>query len=242
MLTRIYGRPQTVGNGIPAVAPFGSSSDMPPEGTIADRIRNAVDTLPETNLLSLLGQITFVAWSDHTLAPLTVNGAPPQHRDLTLLAEPVRGLDLPSGHFRIQSGTVGAQALEVRPAPARYQCCGPTAQPISLGPGGSATFAFHLPGNRVHLSTLQFTVYAGGADPAATGYEGMSRGGASAYNWKAGRWESLAFRGGVAVASSAPSLVSHNGYILLRLEANHEDLSVLDPHADLQIEATGDAT
>jgi hypothetical protein len=70
----------------------------------------------------------------------------------------------------------------------------------------------------------------------------MSRGGASAYNWKAGRWESLAFRGGVAVASSAPSLVSHNGYILLRLEANHEDLSVLDPHADLQIEATGDAT
>lgn len=238
MLTRIYGRPLIVGNGIPAVSPFGTPSNMPEEKTLSDRIRDAVDTLPETNLVSLMGEVTLVAWTDAPIAPLSVNGSTVQQRELALLVKPIPALNLPVGPFHIRSGTLGAEMLSVRPAPAPYECCGQTAQPISFGPGGWASFAFSLP-THIRVSSARLHLYAGGSDPSATGYEGVPSHGVSAFDWRAGGWATLDFHGGVANLSRAGRFVSPTGSILVRLAAKGSDLAVLDAHQDLQLEVTG---
>ncbi len=239
MLTRIYGRPLNVGNGIPAVSPFGTPSDMPEERTISDRIRDAVDTLPETNLMSVLGEVTLAAWTDASIAPLTVNGSRVQQRDLALLVEPISALSIPSGPLRIRAGTLGAEMLSVQPATAPYECCGVTAQPISFGPGGSASFAFSIP-QRMHVSSLRLHLYAGGSDPSASGYQGVPGNAVSAYDWHAGGWTHLAFRNGAADLSRPGRFVSPDGSFVVQLVARGGgDLSILDAHQDLQLEVTG---
>lgn len=238
MLTRIYGRPFNVGNGIPAVSPFGNPSNMPAERTLSDRIRDAVDTLPETNLVSVLGEVTFVAWTDAPLAPLTVNGSSVQQRNLAVIVEGVPRLTFPTGRFHLRTGTVGAEMVSVVPAPAPYPCCGVTAEPISFGPGGSAVFEFSL-SRHLHISELRLHLYAGGSDPSASGYEGVPAHAVRAYDWHTGSWKPLAFRNGTASPASPGRFLSPSGTLLVQVTARSGDLSILDPHQDLQIQATG---
>lgn len=238
MLTRIYGRPRIAGNGLSSVSPFGNPTDMPREKSMADRIRDAVDTLPETNLVSILGEVTFVAWTDAPIAPFTVNGAHVQERDLSMLVKAVPTLSPPSGRFQIQNGTIGGRMLSVSPVPAAYTCCGPTAQPISFGRGGSATFAFTLP---IHtgVSSMRLDVYAGGSDPEASGYEGLPAGTVSVYDWRSGRWTPLSAHNGIARPVNPDRLVSPSGAVLVRIVAKRGDLSILDAHQDIQLAVTG---
>jgi hypothetical protein len=238
MLTRIYGRPRIAGDGLSSVSPFGNPTDMPRERSVADRIRDAVDTLPETNLVSILGEVTFVAWTDAEIAPFTLNGAHVQQRNISMLVKTIPQLSPPSGHFRIENGTLGARVLSVNPAPAAYTCCGPTAQPISFGHGGSATFAFALP-TRTRVSSLQLNIYAGGEDPVASGYEGLAPGTVAAYDWRSGSWSALNFHNGVAKPAKPQRLVSPSGAVLLRMVAERGDLSILDAHQDIQLTLTG---
>jgi hypothetical protein len=238
VLTRIYGRPLLTGNGVPAVSPFGNPSNMPREQSMSDRIRDAVDTLPETNLVSVLGEVSLVAWTDATLAPFTVNGGHVQQRNLSMLVKTIGSLPPPRGHFRVRTGTLGAHVLSVRPTPAPYTCCGVTAQPVAFGPGGTATFVYSLPGH-LHLSGLRLHVYGGGSDPSASGYEGLPTGSVAVYDWHAGRWAPLNVRQSTAAAPHPMRLLSPTGTILVRLKAIKTDLSILDPHHDLQLEMTG---
>lgn len=238
MLTRIYGRPLRAGNGLSAVSPFGNPSDMPREQSMSDRIRDAVDTLPETNLVSVLGEVMFVAWTDASLTPFTVNGSSVQQRNLTMLVKTVPPLSPPAGAFHVRYGTLGAQMLSVNPTPAPYTCCGATAQPISFGRGGSASFAFMLP-QHLRLSSMRLDVYAGGSDPEASGYEGLSRGSVFAYDWRSGRWVTLHFHHGVAAVSHPNRLVSSAGALMLRLLATQAEMSILDAHQDLQLAVAG---
>jgi hypothetical protein len=126
----------------------------------------------------------------------------------------------------------------VHPAAAPYECCGTTPQPIAFGPGGSASFAFSLPAG-IRLSRVRLYLYAGGVDPSASGYEGVPRNAVSAYDWHAGRWIDLAFRNGASDLPDPGRFVSPDGSILVRLVATNGDLSILDPHQDLQIDVTG---
>jgi hypothetical protein len=59
------------------------------------------------------------------------------------------------------------------------------------------------------------------------------------YDWHAGRWAPLNVRQSTAAAPHPMRLLSPTGTILVRLKAIKTDLSILDPHHDLQLEMTG---
>jgi hypothetical protein len=242
MLTRIYGRPQRVGSGIPAVSPFGNPSDMPSEHSLAQRVRDAVDTLPETNVVSVLGEVALVGWSDTDLAPFTVNGARVQQRSLTMIVKTIPALVPPHGRFQLRTGIVGAQLMAVRSTPAPYACCATTAQPTYFGPGGWATFGFMLPAKHMHFSSLRLHVYAGGGDPSASGYDQVPARAVAVYDWSRHHWTDVTFRNGVTTLANPGRVVSPAGAFLVRLVATGGDLSIMDPHQDLQIEGSGERT
>lgn len=241
MLTRIYGQAlpdyaAMLEHRLPVLP--GVPPGMPPERTLEQRIRNAASALPETQILPALSEVMLVAWSDRSLDPVGVAGGAATHRDLTLLVQPL-SVGLAHGRFRLPTGVLAARALEVVPKPPQYPCCGPTIQPVSLGNGGQAMFAFQLPPAR--YSSLSVDLYAGGADRTASGYSGMPSGAAQVYDWRASRWVALRFAAGTSRLTHPIRFISYTGTLLLRLvsTARTGDLTILDPGHDIQLHGGG---
>jgi hypothetical protein len=250
MLLRAYGQPNVnllVGvhpTGTNLGALLGTRAGLPPETTFAQRVRNAVNALPESNLLPVLGEVALVAWTDAPLTSFTVNGSAPRERQLTMVVRPITPA-FPRSSFTLSPGTFGARVMQVVPRPPEYECCGSTVQPVAVGPGGAATFAYQLPAAaHLHFRSLSLHIYAGGIDPSANGYHGLPAGAASVYDWTRSQWAAQRFHAGTAVLRSPQRFVSATGSILLRLVATHKsgDLSILDPHADIQISGSGAAS
>lgn len=243
-LFRLYGRSVpdfgAIGSGPGPL--FGPPSGLPRERTLDDRIRNAVSALPETRLLPVLGEIMFIAWSDRPLGIMKVDGETPRRRDLSLLIKPVT-VSLPHGLFALHTGSLGARALEVVPQRPQYDCCGTTIQPISLGSGGSAIFAFEMPApGSIHFSHLRLDMYAGGSDPSSSDYHDVADGTTSVYDWRTDRWVEIRFRDGESALSHPDRLISPTGVLLVRLRPTNRsgDMTILDAHQNMQIAGDGE--
>ena len=181
-----------------------------------------------------------VAWSDRSLDPVMLDGVPVNHRDLTLLVQPVT-VALPHGRFLLPTGVQGARVVEVNPTTPEYPLGGYTAQPISLGPGASATFAFDLP--KASYRALSIDLYAGGADTTETGYTHVPDGAASVYDWRAHRWTPLHFAASTSRLVNPVRFISYTGSVLVRLRSTKRSgyLAILDPRQDLQLHGAGTA-
>lgn len=216
----------------------GNPAGIPADRTLARRIRNAVNALPESHLLSAIGEVTLVAWTDQPLDSIELDGAAASHRDLTLLVQPVT-VSAARGRFLLPTGVIGARPVDMQPAAPEYPCGGVTPQPFALGPGSEATFAFQLPRGR--YSALSLDLYAGGIDPTTSDYTGVPRNAVEAYDWRAQRWIPLSFHSYSSHFVKPARFISYTGAVLVRVRSTQRigDLTILDPRADLQIHGTG---
>jgi hypothetical protein len=204
------------------------------EVSLMDRVRNLSERLPEAQDISSLGEVLFAGWSDRPLGRLTVDGAVPRRRDLTLLVAPL-SLHFSRGSFRLRQGTLGATLVDIVPATPMDGCCpSPLAsEPVDLGPGGSATYQFDIPNAKhVHFGRLLVAVNAGGADWSEIGL---------AYDWRQRRWVHINVPPSGALLSHPERFISPSGVILLRLHATIQsgDIVINDPHQDLQLSGRG---
>jgi len=230
MLFKVYGRSSV----------FDTGSDLWRHGSLSDRIRDAVSALPQTHVLSMVGEVMFVAWTEQPLIAVRLNGAAAGQRALTLAVKPLT-VELAPGTSRLRTGTLGASFVDESPVQPRYACCNPSAQAIYIGAGGSATFEFDLPRARpVHFRNLTLSVYGGGPDSTYTGYTDMPAGACRVFDWQQFRWQSLTFQDGEATLSQPDRFVSATGAVLVKLQAltDAHELIITDPHQDLQISGT----
>jgi hypothetical protein len=231
MPTRVYGQLPVGASGGPLEA----------QGSLDDRIRSALGAMPETTVFSMLGEMTFVAWTQKPLSPVLLDGSVPRRQSLTLIAKPLQ-VSFRHGPFELQSGTLGASLVDETPALPRYTCCSPSAQIVDIGAGGSATFEFDMPaGGQPHFSDLTLSVYGGGQDTSYTGYTDVPAGAAQAYDWRSNSWEALHFRNGEAQLVRPDRFISSTGALLLRLRVadDSHELVLTDPHKDLQVSGRG---
>jgi hypothetical protein len=219
---------------------FDTGSDLWRHATLSDRIRDAVSALPQTHVLSMVGEVMFVAWTEQPLLAAQLNGAVTEQRSLTLAVKPLT-VELAPGTIRLRNGTLGASLVDESPAQPKYSCCNPSAQAIYIGTGGSATFEFDIPRARpVHFRNLTLSVYGGGPDATYTGYTDMPAGACRVFDWRRLRWQSLNFRDGEAVLRQPNRFVSATGALLVKLAAldDSHELIITDPHQDLQLSGT----
>jgi hypothetical protein len=230
MLFKVYGRSSI----------FDTGSDLWRHGSLSDRIRDAVSTLPQTHVLSMVGEVMLVAWTERPFLNVRLNGGVADQRALTLVVKPLT-IGLAPGTSTLRTGTLGASLVDESPAQPRYACCNPSAQAIYIGAGGSATFEFDVPrAKSVHVRGLTLSVYGGGPDSTYTGYTDMPAGACRVFDWRRLRWRSLNFRNGVATLGRPDRFVSATGAILVTLRAldDSHELIITDPHQDLQLSGT----
>lgn len=233
LLFKVYGQASVVG---PAAA-----SDE--NRDLSARIRDAVSTLPETNVLSMLGEVTFVAWTQQPTGTFTVDGARTSVRSLTMLTKGL-SVQFPRGQFQLRTGTIGAHLVDETQSLARYACCSPSAQAVYIGAHGSATFEFDIPHTpHLRFHSLALSVYAGGPDPSYTGYSDVPAGAVTVYNWRSNRWTPLTFRAGATSLLQPNDDISATGALLVRLHVDNDanDLTIADPGHDLQISGAASA-
>jgi hypothetical protein len=204
------------------------------EVSFVDRVRNLSERLPEAQDISSLGEVLFAGWSDRPLGRLTVDGAAPRRRDLSLLVSKL-SVHFARGSFRLRPGTLGATLLDVVPATPADGCCpSPMArQPIDLGPGGSATFQFDIPDAAwVHFGRLEVAINAGGADWSEIG---------QAYDWQQRRWVHVDVPPSGAALHDPARFISPGGALLVRLHATGQtgDIVINDPDQDIQLAGRG---
>lgn len=216
----------------PCCAPVGMSA--PPEHSLVDRIKNVASRLPEAQLVSSVGEVTFVGWTTQPLGSISVDGASPQRRDLTLIEAPL-SVAFNSGPLVLRTGTIGARLVELNPAFGSSNfCCGPpNGQSIAIAAGGFATFEFDLPrAGRVHLKTLHLYVNAGGGDGADLG---------RVFDYQTNRWVHEDLSQGYAILKHPQRFLSSSGAILIRLIPSDfgNAVRISDVHTDLQISGSG---
>lgn len=213
-------------------------SSLLPEKTLRQRVRNASWMLAQEQTLIAPSEVSLVGWSALPLKGLTVDGAVPQQRSLTLVVVPLSVHFPRNGAFRLPSGAFGAHLIDLAPhAPQtnafrRFALSG---QDITVGSGGSLTFQFDLPRNRrVHWHRLSVAVAFGGVSTS----EG------AVYDWQAHHWSpiDLSFR---SASLHAPTrFIGPSGQVVLRLTADDVsgDVTINDPYQDLQLWGSGAVT
>jgi uncharacterized membrane protein YhaH (DUF805 family) len=247
---RLYGQPspqqfsggpmyygQGIGSGVPFLGNGGACcpGPLPPkENNLNDRIQNVAAALPEIQMGTMPGEVTFLAWTQRSLGAVTVDGTTPQRRDLNLVMAPI-SVHLVRGAFTLPTGALGAHLIDASPGVSTNGgCCpfDPRVQPLYLGVGGSATFQFDIPGQRAHFRRLALDVNAGGAMGDHIGH---------AYNWSSGRWDTVNLSTGEARLSHPDQYVSPRGALLLKLKTTNDSGSVVigDAHRQLQISGAG---
>ncbi|HEX6508472.1 MAG TPA: hypothetical protein VF221_12645, partial [Chloroflexota bacterium] len=229
------------GVSVPFVGGFGGGGGPccpgptpPKEHNLTDRIRDVADSLPETQMSTLPGEVTFFGWTQRSFGSLSVDGTSPQRRDLTLVMAPLPAR-FPRGTFTLPSGVLGAHLIQATPGDSSNQgCCpfDPRIQPIFLGASGSATFGFDMPAQHVHFTRLTLAVNAGGAD-------GMNLG--HVYNWRTGRWDAVDLTFGYVDLHHPDNYLSPTGSILVKLTATQDSgpIAIGDVHRQLQISGAG---
>jgi hypothetical protein len=204
------------------------------ENSLNDRIRNAGLFLPETQNITSLGEVVLVGWTQQSLGSMTVDGATPHRRDLTMVASPVSIRFVP-GRFRLRRGMLGAHLVDLLPGVTTTGCCpgGPWVKPMDIGSQGHAIFAFDVPdAAHVHFSRLTLSVDAGG--PAGTGI-------GSVYDWPRHHWVPVDLSSGDVSLSHPERFLSPQGRVLIRLRPTGDtgDVLIADPHQNLQISGSG---
>jgi hypothetical protein len=220
--------------------PFGRAS-LPVPTTLTERIRDAVSALPETMLVSMLSETTLVAWTDQPLGSFTAGTKSIDIQSLMLLVKPL-DLQFPDGPFRLRTGILGAHLVDGTPALPLYPCCGPAAQSVYVGEGGSAIFEFDLPAwKHFTFRRLYFDIYGGGAVSTYTEYTDMPPRVTSLYNWFLDRWVGFSFRHGETDLVPPNQYVSSNGTVLVKVAPPFQtvDITITDPRQDLQLAGTG---
>jgi hypothetical protein len=247
--TQLYGGPDLGGaDGFGGFRECCDQFSYPQEKRLIDRVRNATAMLSQSQTLSTLGEVLLIGWSVQPLGTFRVDGSAPQRRDLNLIVVPL-SVHFPShGAFRIRTGTFGAHLVDIVPQAPQSNCCGffsRNDQQISVGPGGSFTFEFDMPGGGypasraglqgvVRFQRLELTVNGGSGD-TSTGY---------VYDWQAHRWVGVDLSTGTAELSNPNRFVSPDGRIMLKLQASagSGDLTIDSPYQDVQLSGTGTAT
>jgi hypothetical protein len=230
MLFRVYGQTPVLDTG----------SELWRETSLTDRIRDTVNALPETTIFSMLGEVSFVAWTEQPLDGIRLNGAISGRHALTMIVRPLT-VDFTPGESRLRSGTLGASFVDQVPALPRYACCNPSPQAIYIGAGGSATFEFEFPrAGHVNFRNLTLSAYGGGPDTSYTGYTDMPAGSCRVYDWRSLQWVPLRFRNGESSLPDPDRFVSTAGVLLVKLQAldDSHELIITDPHQDLQVSGT----
>ncbi|MBV9281309.1 MAG: hypothetical protein JOZ41_14610 [Chloroflexi bacterium] len=251
----LYGTPNYQGGGVfyggPLISVVGSRKfiamggccpgpSLPPENNLADRIRNVAAMLPEGWTLPSAAEVMLVGWSEQPLGSFSVDGSPPQRRDLDLITAPL-SVHLVRGPFLLRRGTLGAHLVDILPVQSSSCCPGPPGvQPITLGVGGWATFEFDIPHHgSLHFRRLTLSVNAGGPDGTNIGH---------VYDWRARAWVPINLETGDADLRDPDRFVSPAGAVLLRLKATGytpdgsfgpTDINIQDVHQDLQISGSG---
>jgi hypothetical protein len=192
-------------------------------------------------VLSTLGEVLLVGWSERPLGTVRVDGSVPQRRDLNVVVTPL-SVRFPSrGSFRLLTGTLGSHLVDILPRAPQSSCCGggfgpgnDQQQAASVGPGGFLTFEFDLPANR-HTRFRRLAVHVSGGDEGANAGE--------MYDWSTFRWVRVDLSTGVARLRNPNRFVSSGGQIMVRLQATTGggDLSITDPYHDIQLSGVGAA-
>lgn len=207
----------------------------PPEKTLADRIRNAAENIPEAQAISALGQVTLAGWTEQPFGAITVDGAAPQRRDLTLVMAPLQ-VRFPHGPFTLRTGVLDAQIIDQSPQAAQNLCCAQSGQSVLLSPGSWAILGFDIPqASHLHWTRLDLGVNAGGASGAEI---------CSVYDWRHAAWvhEDVTF--GYTRLKHPARFISPAGRMLVRLRATADsgNIRIMDIHRALQLRGTGVTT
>jgi hypothetical protein len=234
--THLYGGPDY--NSPDSFFRFGGGGDdfsWPHEKSLTDRVRNASAMLSQAQTLSTLGEVVLVGWSEQPLGSFSVNGSAPQQRSLNLVAVPL-SIHFPShGPFQLRAGTLGAHLVDIVPRAPQSTCCNFFSRndgEISVGPGGSLTFAFDTPdAGHVRFQHLALSVNSE--------VDGVNSG--LVYDWHAQRWVKLDLSNGSAGLPAPNRFLSPKGQIVLKLvsTAAGGDLTINDPYQDLQLSGAG---
>ncbi|MBV9282400.1 MAG: hypothetical protein JOZ41_20145 [Chloroflexi bacterium] len=215
-----------------------------PEPSLTARLSNVAERLPEARGIFSWGDVLFAGWTTNPLGRFTVDGATPLRRDLSLIVAPLTvefplrdQLNPARRPIRLLPGTLGAYLVDGQPQPPPSSCCFSSFtqanQTIVLGVGGSATFQLDLPPARSHhFRRLTLSLNAGGADQSRIG---------QVFDWRARRWANVDLEPSEAPLPRPDRFVSPSGALLVRLRALPEsgDLTITDPHQDLQISGWG---
>lgn len=206
----------------------------PKENTLNDRIRNVAAALPDTQMGTMPGEVTLLAWTQRSLGAVTVDGTAPQRRDLSMVLAPLP-VHLKRGAFTLPTGVLSARLIQASPGDSSSGgCCpfDPRLQPLYLSPGGSATFQFDIPGKHVQFRRLALAVNAGGAAGDDIGH---------VYNWSRGRWDPLNLSTGSTSLDRPNQYLSPRSTLLVKLETtdNSGPVVIGDVHRQLQISGAG---
>jgi hypothetical protein len=206
----------------------------PKENNLSDRIRNVAAALPDTEVGTMPGEVTLLAWTQRSLGAVTVDGTVPQRRDLNLVMAPL-SVHLGRGSFSLPTGVLSARLMDSSPGDSSSGgCCpfDPRIQPLYLSQGGSATFQFDIPGKHIRFRRLALNVNAGGAVGDDIGH---------VYNWRSGRWDQVNLSTGNASLRHPNQYLSPRGALLVKLETTSTSGAVVigDAHRQLQISGAG---
>jgi hypothetical protein len=212
---------------------YAGSSLIPWERSLTARLRNVAELVPEAQTVQSLGEILFVAWNQKALAPIKVNGATPDIREMNLIVQPLSPPALGPGRFHLRTGTFGARLVDVTPEKATSGQSTNTTTGIDIGANGSATFEFQLrPASGVHFSYLKLYVDAGGSSAIDMG---------QVWDWHAQRWVLFDLATGQTRLNQPNRFVSPAGTIRIKL-TNYDfsrDLQIADFNRNLQISGAG---
>jgi hypothetical protein len=230
---RIYGRPQSslgfgTWDGDPWEEPTPGS-----ERSLADRLRNVGDRLPNGQDLPSASAVVLVGWSENSLGSITVDGATPRRRDLNLIEAPL-AVHFARGTFQLRPGTLSAYLVDGRPQTPQNGCCPAFfgSRVVGVGPGGSAIFQFDIPhAPRMRFHRLVLSINAGGADGSKV---------AQVYDWRRHRWVHVILGPTDAVLASPSRFISASGALQVRLHSTTRsgDIVIADPRQDVQLSGT----
>lgn len=178
-----------------------------------------------------------VGWTDRPLGGAGVNGSAPQRRDLTLIGTPLSVHFPARGAFRLLSGTIGSQLVDMLPRAPQSSCCSfgfgrDAQQDATVGNGGFLTFEFDLPtGGNVRFQRLGVSV--------SSRDNGVNTG--HVYDWRARQWVKVDLLSGDTQLPDPNRFVSPQGRVMLRLDSGG-DLDITDPYHDVEISGAGSAS
>jgi hypothetical protein len=210
----------------------------PDESKTIDRERNAIAMFLQAEELATPDRPILVGWSQQPLESISVDGATPRQRDLTLVVAPLT-LRFPShGQFRMPAGTLEAHLVDILPrAPQStgFGFGGPDGQQISVGVGGALTFEFQLP----HDGIVRFRYLT-----LSTGLGVDSLGPARIYDWHTARWRPVDLSMGSASLANPNRFISPTGQLLVQVRATGEtgDFTITDQYHVVELSAMGTVT